>query len=82
MRRGGVLLLIGLTCTGGCKHENLAATVPVVEEFTVPPDDPRYNQPPMAEYKKPQPKKEWGARPGQMGGGGMGMGGGPGMGGQ
>ncbi len=80
MRHGVVLVIgLGLASVIGCKHENPAATVPVVEEFTVPPDDPRYDTPPMAEYKKPPQKKEWGSKPGMAG---SSMGGGPSFGGQ
>jgi hypothetical protein len=68
MRRGGFVVLgLGLVYLAGCKHENPAATVPVVDEYTVPPDDPKYNNPPTADYKKPAPKKEWGAKPGMAG---------------
>ncbi|HEY2783658.1 MAG TPA: hypothetical protein VGJ05_01675 [Fimbriiglobus sp.] len=76
--RHGVVLAIGLGFAPavGCMHENPAAKVPVVEEFTVPPDDPRYDTPPTAEYHKPTPKKEWGSKPGSMGPG-AGFGGGP-----
>lgn len=63
-----VSALCGLA--NGCQHQNAALNVPVREEFVVPPDEPRYTQPPEQGYKAPPPKREWGAtRPGGGGGG-------------
>jgi hypothetical protein len=57
----------------GCQHQNSALNVPVREEFVVPPDEPRYTQPPEQGYKAPPLKRDWGARPGPGGAqGGMG----------
>jgi hypothetical protein len=67
LRAATLFLGFGLAVAAGCKHENPAAKVPVLDEFTAPPDDPRYNTPPMSEYKKPSPKKDWGAKPGMAG---------------
>jgi hypothetical protein len=79
MRRGAIVVLgLGLAAAG-CKHQNPAAVVPVVDEYALPPDDPRYSTPPTAEYKKPATKKEWGSKPGMAG---SAMGGGPSFGGQ
>jgi hypothetical protein len=75
MRLGATLALgLGMAIIAGCKHENPAGIVPVADEFTVPPDEAMYNNPPTAEYKKPPQKKEWGAKPGMAG---PGMSGGP-----
>lgn len=60
----------------GCRTPDRALDVPVREEFVVPPDDPRYTQPPEAGYRTPAAKKDWGAKPGG-GGGGMNGGMGP-----
>ena len=51
----------------GCQHQNSALHVPVREEFVVPPDEPRYTQPPEQGYKAPPPKRDWGTRPGPGG---------------
>jgi hypothetical protein len=36
-------------------------------DFVIPPDEPRYTQPPTAEYRNPPNKREWGAKPGMQG---------------
>jgi hypothetical protein len=46
----------------GCKTSNQASVVPISEDFTIPPDDPRYNQPPESGYTKPPTKKAWGSQ--------------------
>jgi hypothetical protein len=86
MRR--CLMFVGLIAIlHGCHHPkyDLAAKYP--EEFIVPPNEPRFDNPPESEYRKPLPKKDFTPGPGMGGpsgvggpktGGGMG---GPGMGG-
>jgi hypothetical protein len=77
-------LLLALGCHTTKRYDT---SVPVVEEFNPPPNEPRYNNPPESAYRKPAPKKEMNIREGigpqgpGMGPGvnGMGgMGGGPG----
>ena len=73
----GLLLAAGVGCQAD--KPNLACTFP--EEYTLPPDEARFNNPPESSYRRPPPKKE-AARPGPggMGNSSMGMGR-PGMGG-
>jgi hypothetical protein len=66
MGRGVLVLACLLAVASGCRTTNQAALVPVEDEFTIPPDDPRFTNPPTAGYKKPAPKKAWGATPGNM----------------
>jgi hypothetical protein len=81
--RWATLLGLSLLCVG-CYKPMYDVSVPHVQEYRVPPDEPRFNNPPENGYKKVAPKKEFkpgmgagGAGAGGMGGGGM-MGGPPG----
>lgn len=54
-------------------------SVPVVEEWTPPPNEERYNNPPESGYKKPPARKDAGKQGiGPMGPGGFGGAAGPG----
>lgn len=81
MARLGVVVaavLAAVGCQSGPKPD--VREPPRVEEFVVPPDEARFNQPAELGYRKPAPKKEFKPGMGGMGGGPAGMGGG-GMGG-
>jgi hypothetical protein len=67
MRYAVVLGLVAVAL--GCHQAKYNLKQPVVEEYTLPPDDPRYNNP--AEY----PERREGPRkpPGQAPGGGPGL---------
>ena len=72
-RRGAVLaVLLAVGCHSS--QPKLDTRTPHVEEFVVPPDEARFNQPPEQGYRKPALKKEF--RPGPNGNM-PGMGGGP-----
>lgn len=84
-RRTLTLAGVALAAALGCQHQKPQLACEFPEEYNLPPDEARFNNPPESGYKKPPPKKE--TKPG-MGGGGMGgggfgngMGGGSGMGG-
>jgi hypothetical protein len=66
----------------GCNEVRQQRTkVPIVEEFNVPPDEERYNQPPEAAYRKPTIKKDVNIRQAIGPGGPSSAGGGGGFGG-
>lgn len=65
----GRALLPFLLVALGCHTDKYGLKTKHAEEMVVPPDEPRFNNPPESEYKKPAPKKEF--RPGPGGGGGM-----------
>jgi hypothetical protein len=71
-----IAVLLSLAALG-CHHDKYGLKAKHPEEMVLPPDEPRFNNPPQSEYKKPDRKKE--VRPGPGGGGSMG---GPGMGGR
>jgi hypothetical protein len=81
MRRVMFLLLaVGLSAAVGCQWnqaKKFDMTHPKVEEFNLPPNEARYNNPPEDKYRKPPITKDLASRPGAMGGPAM-MGGGPG----
>jgi hypothetical protein len=52
-----LVLFVGLLALG-CHHDKYHMTPPKVEEYSLPPDEPRYNLPDTAGYRKPAPKKE------------------------
>jgi hypothetical protein len=49
---------VGLTAVLGCHHDKYKLSAPQVEEYKMPPDEPRYNNPPTEGYKPPPAKKE------------------------
>ena len=59
---GKAVLLAGLTAAivvlVGCHHDKYGVKYTPKEEYVLPPDDIRYNQPPTAEYRKPPAKKD------------------------
>jgi hypothetical protein len=70
-------LLIGMAALAGCHHDKYNIKPEHIEEYYLPPDEPRYNLPDTAPYKKPPLQKEEktmigrpgpGASPGNMGG--------------
>ena len=51
----------------GCKaKEQYDTKIPHVQEFNVPPDQPRYSQAPEAEYKRRPPKDDFKPGPGAI----------------
>jgi hypothetical protein len=76
MRTGSLMtVFVALLVSLGCHHDKYGIKTSHPEELTVPPDEPRYNNPPQSEYKKPPPKKEFRPGMGAPGGPGGGMGG-------
>ena len=77
-------VLAGLTLAVllGCHHDKHNLAVEFPEEYTLPPDEARFNNPPESGYRRPPPKKEFrpglGNGPGGMGSPGGGFTGGPG----
>ena len=70
-------LLAGLLATAvlaavGCHHDKHRVSVPQVEEYPLPPDEPRFNNPPTAEYRKPPVKRDDPSLMGKGKGGGSG----------
>jgi hypothetical protein len=68
---------MGVVAVVGCHHDKYNIKPPHVEEYYLPPDESRYNQPDTANYKKPAPQKDekknldrpgFGSGPGNMGG--------------
>lgn len=52
------LLAGGLLAAVGCHHDKHHVSLPQVEEYTLPPDEARFNNAPTAEYRKPRTKAE------------------------
>ena len=57
----------------GCYSDKHKLATPIVEEYKLPPDEPRFNEPPTEAYRKPPVKKEektllGGSSGGKMGG--------------
>lgn len=77
----GVLRILSLAIAVvavGCHHDKYNIKPPHVEDYYLPPDEPRYNLPDTAPYKKPPPQKDEKTllgRPGNGAGPGGGMGG-------
>ena len=78
----GALRMLGLAtalmATVGCHHDKYNMKPEHVEEYYLPPDEPRYNLPDTAPYKKPPQQKDdtkTGAGKAGMGSGPGGMGG-------
>jgi len=42
----------------GCHHDKYGITPPSREDYSLPPDEPRYNRPDTAGYRKPPPRDE------------------------
>jgi hypothetical protein len=67
-----VALAAGLSAATGCHHDKHAVKPPEVEEYFLPPDEKRYNEPDTAPYRKPPPPKDEKTLLGRPGGGGLG----------
>ncbi len=77
MRKCWGAIALGLVISAvGCHHDKHDLAVKFPEEYTLPPDEARFNNPPESSYRRPPPKKEFKAGPGGPGGGGGGGGGG------
>lgn len=87
MRRTLIALtLVSLVAAVGCHRDKYNLSAKFEEDYVLPPDEPRFNNPPESGYKKPAKKKSDDIRnsPGlgsNGGGGGGGMGAGMGAGG-
>ena len=66
-------LALGVALVAGCHHDKYKLKTKAREEYVIPPNEPRFDNPPEADYKPPVPKKD-GQSP--MGGGSGGQGGG------
>lgn len=68
-------LTAGIVALGGCYHEKFHVKVKHPEDYVIPPNDARYDQPPEADYKPPmkiKDNKNMGMPSSGMGGGGPG----------
>ena len=56
----GAVLTAGLTTLAGvgCYSDKHKLATPIVEDFKLPPDEPRFNEPPTESYRKPPVKKQ------------------------
>ncbi len=79
-RRSAAIVGLFFAVAMGCKTDKINTKVPHVEEFTPPPHEDRYDNPPEQGYKAPRPKKEFKPGMGGPGGPGGGMNGGQGQG--
>lgn len=70
------LIALTVACAAvGCYHDKYNVNGPQVEEYRLPPDEPRYNEPDKATYRPPPtPKKEENLRDRNKGGPGPGGG--------
>ena len=56
--RAAIALAVALAAVG-CHHDKYDTSGPRKEEYILPPDEKRYNEPDTATYRKPpQPKSE------------------------
>ncbi len=79
-----LLALVVALATLGCYHDKYNVNGPKKEEYTLPPDEDRYNNPDTAPFRAPPPPKQQDTlmNKGGLGGGGGGkMGGMNGLGG-
>ena len=69
-----LIALVVACAAAGCYHDKYNVNGPKVEEYRLPPDEPRYNEPDKAGYRAPPaPKKEENLKDrGKGGGGGLG----------
>ncbi len=50
--------LIVAIATIGCYHDKYGMAAPKREDYILPPDQKRYNEPPTAEWQPPPPPKQ------------------------
>jgi hypothetical protein len=55
--RAIIALIVAFAATG-CYHDKYNVNGPKVEEYHLPPDEPRYNLPDTATYRAPPPPKK------------------------
>jgi hypothetical protein len=71
-----LLVLVVALAAVGCYHDKYGLNGSKQEDYLLPPDEPRYNQPDTATYRAPpQPKQQetlMNRGAGKMGGGGPG----------
>ena len=74
----GLAAAVAVGVAGGCHHDKYGLAYKPKEECVLPSDEPRFNDPPSAPYKKRTPKggdeKTLLGRDKMMGGGGNGFG--------
>lgn len=78
MRRLLFVLAAGaIVAGGGCHKDKYNLSAKFEEEYVLPPDEPRFNNPPESGYRKPSKKRESDVRntPGGIGGANRGTGG-------
>jgi hypothetical protein len=68
-----ILVAVTLVSSFGCHRDKYNLSAKFDEEYVLPPDEPRFNNPPESGYKKPTRKRESDVRnsPGGPGGGGQ-----------
>lgn len=66
------VLAAGLAAAAGCHHDKYKLKPPEIEEYHLPPNEKRYNEPDTAPYRRPPPPKDEKALIGGRPGGGMG----------
>ena len=49
---------MSLLAVAGCYSDKHKLAAPIVEEYKLPPDEPRFNNPPTENYRKPPMKKQ------------------------
>lgn len=79
MRRSLLALtLVSLVAAAGCHRDKYNLSAKFEEDYVLPPDEARFNNPPESGYKRPQKKKADDIRnsPGLGSNGGSAMGGG------
>jgi hypothetical protein len=77
MRARALVGLIVALAALGCYHDKYNVNGPKREDYTLPPDEPRYNLPDTATFRPPPPTKQQdtllnkavGGAPGRPGGG-------------
>lgn len=79
MRRTLIALTLVSFAAAGCHKDKYNLSAKFEEDYVLPPDEPRFNNPPESGYKKPAKKKTDDVRNspglGSNGGAGMGSGG-------
>ena len=72
-----VLMIVSLVAATGCHKDKYNLAAKFEEDYVLPPDEARFNNPPESGYRKPTKKRETDIRntPGGPGGGGGSLGG-------
>ncbi|MBL8864223.1 MAG: hypothetical protein KF873_09600 [Gemmataceae bacterium] len=64
------LAVVSLVAGAGCHKDKYNLSAKFEEDYVLPPDEPRFNNPPESGYRKPSKKRESDVRnaPGGLGG--------------